>query len=216
MPNPCCQQGSEYGQSGPLSHSDFCGLSFGPYEPLYVEIGIEKTTFTCNNSRLYGIYLKHMPVAKVSIERSTIAFCQIQLQVSDLFLNIFSSKLYDIDGYFSVESRWNVPTWILISESNFYKTKSSTLPPIKFTVNSPYVKMDIAECKFYSMSISIELEDHFYMRSKAVLMINKSEFHGASKRTHPRQVMVEHCPFLHELWMYHLRSLAAPFYEIGL
>ena len=29
--NPCCQQGSEYGQSGPLSHSDFCGLSFSPY-----------------------------------------------------------------------------------------------------------------------------------------------------------------------------------------
>ncbi len=175
----------------------------------HVQLSLDQSTFTCNSSQECGIYFINMPIAKVDVKGSTLTTCNMQLEVSDLFLVVSSSNIIAPSFNVTVRSRWNIPTWITLERSYFRNTlqsnsqgtrqkRQAALSPIGlnplhnllFKINSPLSIMSIDDCDFHSLSIENNFDHHFYPDSTAQVSFMNTTFEQSSKDSNGGAVSV--------------------------
>ncbi len=147
----------------------------------HVQVILQQSVFACEKNTKCGVILNHMSIVKFVMNNSELLHCELDLIIYDLYLDVSDSTIVATNINVNVISRWNVPTWVKLKRAKFLQPSLlGTQHKMTYHLTSSYVYMSIEACQFESVPVEIELERHFYGRSKGYMSATHVLFNGTT------------------------------------
>ncbi len=121
----------------------------------HIHIAIEQCSMICRESGLPGgIILQHKSIINLSIRDSMFDSCRVDIEASELLLQVIKSILLETTIQLSAKSFLRVPSIIVLSETRIVHHKQGDIASrILLDLDNPYASLN--NCRFEGTSLEI-------------------------------------------------------------